>query len=89
MQEQILDGYVLEAEAARQIRRTTRTLKRWRAKRQGPPFVLAFGRIYYHVPTMRDWLFKQQIDPVHGKPKRVGRRSTAQSETGQQLSATP
>jgi hypothetical protein len=64
MPEHILEGYVGETEAAAQIKRTTRTLKRWRAIRQGPPFVKAFGRTYYHVPSLRDWLLRQQIDPT-------------------------
>jgi hypothetical protein len=63
----ILEGYLTEAETAAQLRLTPRTLKRYRALRQGPPFTVIGQRKRYNVEEVRKWLASRQINPVRNR----------------------
>jgi hypothetical protein len=52
----ILDGLDTEEEAARQLNKSPRTLKRWRGARWGPPFIMIGNRVYYRREAVREWL---------------------------------
>jgi hypothetical protein len=56
--------WLSEQETAAEIRKTVRTLRQWRKKRQGPPYAF-FGRtVRYHRPTLLDFYQKAQIEPL-------------------------
>ena len=42
------------------------TLAKWRMARKGPPFTKIGRRVYYYVPSVRQWLANNQITPVRG-----------------------
>ena len=56
----ILDGYVSEAEYARQRDVSVRTCQRDRALRQAPPHVILGNRVFYRVDAVRDWLLERE-----------------------------
>lgn len=58
----VLEGYILEADLARQLKRSTRTLQRLAATRQGPPRLKIGRLIVYNVESVRAWL-SQQVQP--------------------------
>jgi hypothetical protein len=59
----VLDGYISEADLARQLNRSVRTLQRLVARRLGPPRT-KIGRLIfynvYNVAHVRDWLSRQE-----------------------------
>jgi hypothetical protein len=52
----ILDGYLTEAEFAREIGRSVRTLARWRAIGEGPRYIRLGRQIFYRKTTAAAWL---------------------------------
>jgi hypothetical protein len=68
----MLDEWMSEAEAAASIKKTIRTLRAWRKKREGPPYAY-FGRtIRYHRPAFLDFFKASEIQPV--RTRRSGRK---------------
>jgi Helix-turn-helix domain len=62
--------WMSEAEAAAEVKKTIRTLRQWRKRREGPPYA-RFGRtIRYHRPTFVEFFKASQIMPVR-KSRRV------------------
>ena len=61
----ILDGLIPEPEFAKQIKKCLRTVQRWRASRQGPPFVMIGRDAYYRIESARAWVVgrEQQSGP--------------------------
>ena len=58
----VLADYLTEGELANQLRRTPRTLQRWRKQRVGPP-VTFIGRVpYYRKEGVLTWLRKNEIE---------------------------
>ena len=75
----VLDGCISEAELARQLHRSVRTLQRLAARRLGPPRTKIGRVIYYHVEHVRDWLLQQEqprkpVGSVHRHTTRQLRR---------------
>lgn len=64
---ELLADYLPEEKLAALLGKTTRTLRSWRKKRAGPPFVRLGRDIFYHVPSSKKWLEKQIQLPVRGK----------------------
>jgi len=62
----LLAGYLTEPELATEVRRSTRTLKRWRRLRIGPPFVFLGREPIYPIAGARDWLRSGEIKPRRG-----------------------
>ena len=60
----LLDGWLPEKETARQLNKSTRTLKRWRDKRVGPPYRQVGRDFIYHVQTTREWLAAGLVKPL-------------------------
>jgi hypothetical protein len=52
----VLAGYLSEQEMAAELGRSTRTLKRWRDCRIGPPFITIGHEIRYSTEAARAWL---------------------------------
>jgi hypothetical protein len=52
----ILDGYVDEDELAQEFAVTVQTLRRWRRRKQGPPWVKGPGGVIYPIAEGRQWL---------------------------------
>jgi hypothetical protein len=55
-----------EGEAARELGRCARTLKRWRDLREGPPFIRVGRQILYRRDAVRAWLLshEQNVQPI-------------------------
>jgi hypothetical protein len=56
----ILDGYVSEAEYARQRDVSVRTCQRDRALRQASPHVTLGNQVFYRVEAVRAWLLERE-----------------------------
>jgi hypothetical protein len=59
-----LAGYVPEAEMARIRKKTQRTLRSERQRREGPPYVRDGKKIYYPLDGFRDWIKSCERQPV-------------------------
>lgn len=71
--ESVFDGYITEAEYARQRGVTIRTCQRDRALRKAPPYVVLGNRVLYRIDSVRDWLEERE------RGKGSGRRSNRQA----------
>ena len=56
----LLEGYDTEAECARGINKSPRTLQRWHRLGIGPPRTLIGKTIAYRRDGVRDWLLEQE-----------------------------
>jgi hypothetical protein len=56
----VLDGYISEADLARQLNRSVRTLQRLAARRLGPPRTMVGRLIFYNIEHVREWLSQQE-----------------------------
>lgn len=65
----VLEGFVPEAELARQLKTTARTLQRWRKLRVGPPAVQVGRDWYYCVENFRAWLASSEMRMVREKKR--------------------
>jgi len=72
----VFEGYITEAEYARQRGVSVRTCQRDRALRKAPPHVPYGNHIYYRVDAVRQWL--EARERAAGRPARrrraAGRR---------------
>jgi hypothetical protein len=70
----LLADYFTEVELARELRKSTRTVKRWRALRSGPPWTQNGKEVLYRIESAREWLRSQQVQPVRERKKAARRR---------------
>ena len=56
----IFEGYINEAELARQRGVSVRTCQRDRALRQAPPHVIVGRQVFYRIEAVREWLLGQE-----------------------------
>jgi hypothetical protein len=56
VRKRILDGYVDEDELAQEFEVTVQTLRRWRRRKTGPPWVRGPGGVIYPIAEGRRWL---------------------------------
>ena len=56
----VLDGYLNESELAAQIGRSIVTLRLWRRKGDGPPFLRIKRTAYYNIENVRRWIAAQE-----------------------------
>ena len=56
----LLEGYDTEAECARGINKSPRTLQRWHRLGVGPPRTLIGKTVAYRRDGVRDWLLAQE-----------------------------
>ncbi len=66
----IFQGYVTEAEFARQRGVSVRTCQRDRALRQAPPHVIVGRQVFYRVEAIREWLKAQERSPSRPRSRR-------------------
>jgi hypothetical protein len=67
----VLDDWLDEADAAKAIRRSVRTLRTWRRKGIGPPYAY-FGRaIRYNQHNLREHYEAAQVIPVRSGKQRM------------------
>ena len=59
----ILEGYLDEDEAVEEFRKSEQTLRRWRRRRIGPPFVDGPLGPLYPIEEGREWLRSQIVQP--------------------------
>jgi hypothetical protein len=73
----VLEGYLSEAEAASELSVASATLRKWREKRVGPPYVKAEKRIYYPIVGIRTWLKSCEVKPVRNTRRRTAEQRTS------------
>jgi hypothetical protein len=56
----VLEGYIREADLAKQLNRTVRTLQRLAARRLGPPRIKIGRSVFYKIESVRNWLSQQE-----------------------------
>ena len=59
----VFDGFITEAEYARQRGVSLRTCQRDRALRTAPPHVVIGRTVYYRIESVRQWLAAQERQP--------------------------
>jgi hypothetical protein len=59
----LLNDYYNEDELAAEIRRSPRTIARWRAIGEGPRFIILGREILYRKAAVRDWLAGLEQEP--------------------------
>jgi hypothetical protein len=59
----VVAGYISEADLARQLNRSVRTLQRLAARRLGPPRVKVGRLVFYNIDHVCDWLARQEQAP--------------------------
>jgi Helix-turn-helix domain len=73
----LLGEYLTEDNLARELNRTPRTIKRWRAERTGPAATFIGNSVFYHKDSVREWLRSQErkLPPQrkHEEPRRKPR----------------
>ena len=62
----ILDGYVDEQDLAQEFEVTVQTVRRWRRRKQGPPWVKTPGGVRYPIAESREWL-RDNLITSHGR----------------------
>jgi hypothetical protein len=70
--DEVVNDLMPEGETALVLKKTTRTLGRWREKGKGPPVVMIGSTPWYRRSTLARWIVAQERDP--GAPRRVARR---------------
>jgi Helix-turn-helix domain len=63
----VLDGLATEDELSAEIKKTKRTLREWRQRGVGPPFVRLGETIYYPREKVREWIASLIKEPVRAK----------------------
>jgi predicted DNA-binding transcriptional regulator AlpA len=71
----VLQGYLRREELAQQLGRSTRTIDRWEALRQGPPRITVGRTILYNIESVREWLSAMERRP-HSTPQRRPTKSS-------------
>ncbi|GHE05416.1 regulatory protein MerR [Defluviimonas sp. 20V17] len=66
----LLIGLISRVALARDLGLTVDTLRRWEARRAGPPCVRVGRAVYYRRDAVRDWLQLQEVPT----PRRAGGR---------------
>jgi excisionase family DNA binding protein len=61
-QEAPMNDRLTTGEVAELLSVTTRTLKRWRAAKEGPNYYRIGGRIYYREAAVQEWIDAQAVN---------------------------
>jgi hypothetical protein len=67
----ILSEYAPEAEVAKQLGKSPRTLARWRMLRIGPPPTQIGRETVYRIDAVRDWLQSRERKLVRVRGRKV------------------
>ena len=76
----LLSGYVTEHELARELKRSERTLIRWRVMREGPPVTFIGRTPMYCLDSAIAWLKSRETPGVrrsNRRPRRTRQRAAA------------
>ena len=65
----MLDEWLTEEQAAREIDKTIRTLRQWRRRRTGPPYAHFGKTIRYHRPTFEQYFKSIQVMPARERSR--------------------
>jgi Helix-turn-helix domain len=57
-------GYCDDLKTAKRLRQERRTLRDWRRKGEGPPYVRIGRKIFYNNESLAAWLKQHEIQPV-------------------------
>jgi hypothetical protein len=66
----LLAGYLTENEQAALLKKTVRTLRGWRKRREGPPWTKNGKQFLYNIEWTREWLAANRQDPVRPHRRR-------------------
>ena len=66
----VLTGWISRLDLALELGLSVDTLRRWEARRFGPPCVRAGRKVYYRRDAVQDWLQQQELP----SPRRAGGR---------------
>jgi hypothetical protein len=69
----LLADFLDEHELAADLGKAVRTLRRWRVKREGPPFVTLGRKVLYRRASIVNWLVSRESRPARGRSVRHGR----------------
>lgn len=69
----VLADHISEEELADELHVGLRTMRRWRAMRQSPPYVVIARRVYFRRGAVEEWLRNRERG--FEEPKRRARRS--------------
>ena len=67
----ILSDYLSEAEVAKQLGKSPRTLGRWRMLRIGPPPTMIGREIFYRIDAIHEWLKSRETKMVRERSRKV------------------
>ena len=67
----ILSDYLSEAEVAKQLGKSTRTVARWRALRVGPPVTFIGREPHYRIDAVRQWLVGREQKMVRERGRKA------------------
>jgi hypothetical protein len=68
---ELLGDYWSEAELAKEINKSLRTIRKWRERRVGPPVTMIGKTPVYSKPGSRDWLKSLERQPVRKRTSRA------------------
>jgi hypothetical protein len=63
----ILADFLTEAQCAKMLGRTVRTLRIWRTQGTGPAYTRIGAEIRYRVDAIREWLIAREVKPVRAR----------------------
>src|SRR5262245_56720060 len=66
----MLSDYFSEQEAAAELGKTVRTLRKWRRERKGPPYTYFGKTVRYRKPAVIEYYRRTEIDPKRTKQHR-------------------
>jgi predicted DNA-binding transcriptional regulator AlpA len=61
-----------EAEAAKKIDAEPQTLRKWRARRKGPPYLKLGGKVRYSLADIEKFIQESRVVPSDRKRRRRG-----------------
>jgi hypothetical protein len=57
-------GYTSERQTAEALGKKVRTLRLWRWRGEGPPYVKLGAQVYYRDEAVAAWLLRHEVQPV-------------------------
>jgi hypothetical protein len=73
----LLDEYLTEDEEAEELKKTVRTLRRWRKMRMGPAYTHNGKDVLYRHDWNREWLEAGKRQMPRARAERMSKRSEA------------
>ena len=67
--QKVLDGYLNEDEQAAELRVVKRTLRSWRQKGEGGPYLKIGKQVFYPIAGTAAWLKANEKNPVRSAKK--------------------